>query len=132
MASLAILAALFFASLIAWRVWLVLIALAACARVPPPVPDEPAPVYTVMVALFREGDTLASLARALGELRWPADRLEILLLLETGDTQTAAAVGALTWPANTRTIHVPPGCPQTKPRALNYGLLQARGKYVCS
>lgn len=89
------------------------------------------PVYTVLVPLYRETGAISGLAAALSRLDWPANRLDLLLLLEAGDDETQAAVGAADWPAGTRRLIVPSGVPQTKPRALNYGLQYARGTMVC-
>ena len=89
------------------------------------------PVYTVLVPLYRESGAIAGLAAALSRLDWPEHRLDVLLLLEAGDDETEAAVRAASWPTGTRRLVVPKGSPQTKPRALNYGLQYARGTMAC-
>jgi len=63
-------------------------------------------------------------------LRHPAARLDVKLLIETGDDATAFALRRQLWPAGTEMLVVPPGPPRTKPRALNYGLARARGEFV--
>lgn len=63
-------------------------------------------------------------------LDYPADRLDLKLLIETGDEATRAALLAQVWPEGTELLVLPPGLPRTKPRALNYGLERARGTYV--
>lgn len=123
-----------FAVLVASRIALFLVA--TTPGFPGPARAEPPegislPVYTVLVPLYREARAVAGLARALSRLEWPASRLDLILLLEEGDTETAAAVDRAEWPAGTRTLVVPPGTPQTKPRALNYGLQYARGTMAC-
>jgi cellulose synthase/poly-beta-1,6-N-acetylglucosamine synthase-like glycosyltransferase len=89
------------------------------------------PVYTVIVALYQENArTVNALLGALGELDYPQEKLDVLLLLERDDPETWAAIegaGGRPW---LRVVEVPPGSPRTKPRALNYGLAAARGEFV--
>lgn len=122
-----------FALLVAWRTWLLLVATTPGFNRPPQF--SPAtrslPVYTILVALYHEGDTIRGLANALRNLSWPERAKEVILLTEDGDEMTARAIGLANWPAGTRVITLPPGAPRTKPRALNYGLAHARGEYVC-
>jgi glycosyltransferase XagB len=88
------------------------------------------PHYTVMVPLFREARVLPGLVQSLQALVYPRAKLEILLVLEAVDTEMQAAVLAMRLPGNFRTVVVPHGAPQTKPKALNYALQFARGAYV--
>ncbi|MFN7178553.1 glycosyltransferase family 2 protein [Hyphomonas sp.] len=88
------------------------------------------PVYTLLIALKDEAETAAQLAEAIRALDYPADRLDVKLLIEQGDGQTRAALLAQDWPAGTQLLTVPPGLPRTKPRALNYGLGRAVGEFV--
>jgi hypothetical protein len=111
----------------------VLAALApACREVPAPacVADEEAPVYSVLVPLFREGGVLPCLLQALEALDYPRAKLEVLLVLEAADLDTQAALSSLHLPPAFRTVIVPEGGPRTKPKALNYALQLARGDYV--
>lgn len=96
------------------------------------MPGAPAgwPVYTLLIALKDEAETAPQLAAAIRALDYPADRLDIKLLIETGDASTRHALRAQRWPAGTELLVVPPGLPRTKPRALNYGLARARGTFV--
>ena len=96
---------------------------------PPPLADADLPTVTVLVPLFREAAVLADLVAAVARLDYPARLMEVMLLLEEADTATIAAARALT-PAGWRTIVVPPGSPQTKPRACNVGLALAGGDVV--
>lgn len=121
-----------FAALTFWRIALLVASFSLRAgTVPPPVPSGYLPIYTVMVALYREDGAIPGLAAALSAIDWPATRLEVLLLMEEADTLTQAAVARADWPAGTRRLVVPPGRPQTKPRALNFGLQHVRGRHVC-
>jgi cellulose synthase/poly-beta-1,6-N-acetylglucosamine synthase-like glycosyltransferase len=93
----------------------------------------PLPRYTVLVPLYREPLVVESLLTALAALDYPAERLEVLLLLEADDTATHAAAlaqSALMTRASARVVVVPAGLPRTKPRACNHGLELARGELV--
>lgn len=93
-------------------------------------PDEHLPLYTVLVPLFREARILPTLVERLTRLDYPPECLEVLLLIESDDEQTQSAARQFPLPPHVRSILVPPGRPQTKPRALNIGLHEARGDYV--
>lgn len=98
-----------------------------------PKPKEPPPcdlpTVTVLVPLFREAAIFPELAAALANLDYPAHLLEVIILLEACDTATIAAARAHA-PAGWRIVTVPPGSPQTKPRACNVGLVLASGALV--
>lgn len=88
------------------------------------------PVYTLLIALKDEAESAAQLAAAICNLDYPRGRLDVKLLIETGDHSTREALQLQPWPAGTQLLIVPPGMPRTKPRALNYGLRSARGEFV--
>jgi cellulose synthase/poly-beta-1,6-N-acetylglucosamine synthase-like glycosyltransferase len=91
------------------------------------IDDSRLPVYTVAVPLFRESATLDQLIGALAALDYPAAKLEILILVEEIDWSTRRALAARDLPPFMQVIVVPRGLPQTKPRALNIALAEARG-----
>lgn len=92
--------------------------------------DAALPMYTVLVPVFREANIVGDLVRNLEVLDWPKDRLEVLVLIEAEDLETRQAVLDAEPPSWMRIVIVPPGSPQTKPRACNVGLAMARGEYV--
>jgi len=101
---------------------------------PPPLlatrrPDE-MPVYTVLVALYREADIIPDLLVSLGKLAWPRSKLEIKLVCESDDTETLAAIRAQDLRSYIEVIEVPPQGPRTKPKALSYALPLATGEFV--
>ena len=98
--------------------------------VAPPLPPEQLPIYTILVPLFRETAVLQQLVHALGCMQYPVDKLDIKLILEEGDKAMHVAVAKLNLPSHYDVIIVPTGKPQTKPRALNYAMLFARGSLV--
>lgn len=88
------------------------------------------PVYTVLVPAFREAAVLPILARALTELDYPHDRLDVKLLLEEDDQETLRVARDLRLPNFISIVTVPKSDPQTKPKACNYGLQLARGEFT--
>lgn len=88
------------------------------------------PVYSLLIALKDEAASAAQLSAAIRALDYPAGRLDVKLLIETGDLETEEALLCERWPAGTELLVLPPGLPRTKPRALNYGLARARGEFV--
>ena len=93
-------------------------------------PDSALPTYTVLVPAFHEPEIVEGLVRALEAIEYPRDKLEVKLLLEQGDDATIAATRRIRTALPLKVLVVPPGKPQTKPRALNFGLLWSRGEIV--
>jgi cellulose synthase/poly-beta-1,6-N-acetylglucosamine synthase-like glycosyltransferase len=120
---------LFFLSVVALRL---LCLMPPLRRTPPPEPIEERelPPYSVLVPLFRETAVLGQLVGALARLRYPAEKLDIKLILEEEDVAMQAAVAQLLLPPCFDVIVVPAGRPQTKPRALNYALSFCRGELL--
>jgi cellulose synthase/poly-beta-1,6-N-acetylglucosamine synthase-like glycosyltransferase len=103
------------------------------ARPPAPLPrgrDAELPLYTILVPLYREAAVVPGLVQALMRLDYPKPRLEVLFVLESDDEETRAALAALALPTVFDIVIVPAGLPRTKPRALNFALQRARGRYV--
>ncbi len=123
-------AGLFFLSVVALRVF----CLWPAAMPPSPAlklqPESNLPVYTVLVPVFRETAVLAQLLRALFRLNYPAGKLDIKIIVEETDLAMRRALASCRLPAHFEIIVVPPGMPQTKPRALNYALQFARGSLL--
>ncbi len=88
------------------------------------------PVISVMVPLFHEDDIAPRLIRRLGQLGYPEELLDILLIVEEEDHQTRAALTGRSLPGWMRIITVPHGPIRTKPRALNYALDFCRGSII--
>jgi cellulose synthase/poly-beta-1,6-N-acetylglucosamine synthase-like glycosyltransferase len=110
--------------------------LGAAMASPPPetraadLPDRALPIYTVIVALYREAEVVHQLVAALQDLDYPPAKLDIKLVLEEADRDTADALAVLDLPASMEIIVAPRGPPQTKPRALNVALALARGAFT--
>jgi cellulose synthase/poly-beta-1,6-N-acetylglucosamine synthase-like glycosyltransferase len=94
------------------------------------VPDDDLPVYTVLVPAYHEPEVIGQLVANLGQLDYPTDKLEVLLLLEEDDDVTITAVQNVSLPPYMRVMLVPAGGPRTKPNACNWGLLHSTGTLV--
>ncbi|MBB4404777.1 glycosyltransferase family 2 protein [Agrobacterium radiobacter] len=88
------------------------------------------PVYTVLVALYREEAVVGQLIGALERLDWPRSRLDIKLVCEADDDATIEAIRRINPGPHIEVVRVPPSLPRTKPKALTYALSGARGAFV--
>lgn len=87
------------------------------------------PPYTVLVPLHREEAVLPGLIDTIHRLDYPADRLQVLLLVERDDDTTRPALDRLELPPEFEVVLVPEGGPRTKPNACNVGLARATGEF---
>ncbi|HET8912650.1 MAG TPA: glycosyltransferase, partial [Ktedonobacteraceae bacterium] len=92
--------------------------------------DADWPPYTVLCPLYKEPQVISQFVKAMKELDYPEEKLQILFLTEEDDQETRRAILALHLPHHFHVITVPDGSPRTKPRACNYGLVEATGAYV--
>lgn len=99
---------------------------AAAAR----IPDDELPIYTVLVPVFGEANVVGGLVGHLRQLDYPQEKLEVLLLMEEEDAPTIEAARAARPPDTVKFVIVPPGRPQTKPRACNLGLVFSHGEFL--
>jgi glycosyltransferase XagB len=96
----------------------------------PDAADPDLPRYTVLVPLCREANVIPQLAAALSGLHYPAAKLQILLLLESYDTETQEAAAAANLPDHFEILIAPDAGPRTKPKACNFGFEHATGDIV--
>ena len=88
------------------------------------------PVYSVLVPMYKEPETLKQMVAALTAMDYPADKKDVQILLEADDDLTLNAARALTLPPGFRVTEIPPSFPRTKPKACNIGLYLAQGDYL--
>ena len=127
---------LFYAAFSGYKLWLALHALRSDLELP--VSDEEVaalderdlPVYTILVPLYREAGVVGKLTSAIAALDYPRAKLDVKLIVEDDDDETIEALRSMFLPGHFRLVVVPNAQPKTKPKACNYGLLQAEGKYV--
>lgn len=103
---------------------------AALARSEEDMPEAALPGYTLLVPLFREGNVVQRLVRNLAALDYPPERRQVLLLIESDDAETLAALAGFALPPGFVIFRIPPGTPRTKPRALNAALPFANGELL--
>lgn len=96
----------------------------------PPLPDRDLPTYTIIAPHYREASVAAQFVAALKALDYPAAKLEVKLVLELDDVETAAALRREGLRPNMEIVVAPIGAPRTKPRARNVALPLARGKLL--
>lgn len=92
--------------------------------------DRDLPIYTVLVPMYQEEKVLPKLAYAIRSLDYPLSKLDVKLVLEEDDEATIAAAKEQGLESIFEIIRVPHSLPKTKPKACNYALNFARGKYV--
>lgn len=88
------------------------------------------PRYTVVAALYDEVEALPGLIEALKALDYPAEKLDVKLVLEADDAWTQLAAEVLKLPSSFEILIAPATGPRTKPKALNCALPFARGDLV--
>lgn len=92
--------------------------------------DADWPPYTILCPLYKEAQVVAQFVKSMRAIDYPANKLQILFLTEEDDVETRKAILALHLPPHFEVLTVPDGSPRTKPRACNYGLVEATGQYV--
>lgn len=92
--------------------------------------DVDLPVYTIMVPVFKEKEVLKQLIESIEALNYPKEKLDVKLLFEETDKETIEAARAIRPPGYFEFLVVPDAIPRTKPKAINYGLVSARGIYT--
>lgn len=88
------------------------------------------PIYTILVPMYKEPDTLHILSSALRKMDYPLSKLDIKLILEEDDEETIKTAKSLGLEGIFEIIRVPDSPPRTKPKACNYALKFARGEFV--
>lgn len=97
---------------------------------PRPAAPEDFPVYSIVVALYREAGQVPDLVRALDRLDWPATRREVLLVCEADDPDTIGAIVRTGLPQGFELVLCPPALPRTKPKALQFALPLCSGAFT--
>lgn len=94
------------------------------------IPDDELPVYTVLVPAYNEPEVVDDLIGAMAAMEYPADKLQVLLLLEADDDVTIKAAQRCAQADAITIVLVPPAEPRTKPKACNYGMHFATGAFI--
>lgn len=88
------------------------------------------PKITLLIPLYKEPESAPMLIASLKALDYPPELLDVKLILEASDDETAAALAMLSLPPFIETLTAPAGMPQTKPRALNFAMEFVNGDII--
>jgi cellulose synthase/poly-beta-1,6-N-acetylglucosamine synthase-like glycosyltransferase len=131
-----LLSTLFYTTLVIYKLRLVWHSLSSTAEIDiqpdeiAALKDEELPIYSVIVPMYMEPETLPRLVKALAAMDYPADKKDVQLLLEADDDATVNAAAKLTMPPGFRVTLIPASFPRTKPKACNIGLALAKGEFL--
>lgn len=100
------------------------------AALRPPLEDRQLPVYSILIPLYKEAESVPVLVKAMAALDYPPEKLDIKLVVEADDALTRAAIANATLPPFMEEVAVPAIGPRTKPKALNMALAFTRGSFV--
>ena len=92
--------------------------------------NEDCPSFSILCPLYKEKEILSQFVKAMIDLDYPKDKLEIHLLLEEDDLGTINKAYEISPPPYFSIEVVPDSQPRTKPKALNWGLAHSKGDYV--
>jgi cellulose synthase/poly-beta-1,6-N-acetylglucosamine synthase-like glycosyltransferase len=92
--------------------------------------DVDLPIYSILVPMYHEPESVQRVVEGLKNLDYPADKKDIQLLLEEDDAATRNAAAQVALPPGFRITVIPPSFPRTKPKACNIGLEEAKGTYL--
>lgn len=106
---------------------LAMIASAGSERAYIPISDRDLPTYSVLVPIYREARIVPRLIERLNRIDYPRAKLDIKILVEADDVETRMVLASLELPPFFEVIVCPLDKPRTKPRALNIGLIYAKG-----
>ncbi len=93
------------------------------------IPENELPTYTILCPLYKEWHVLPQFVKAINDLDYPKEKLQVLLLLEEDDEESINRINSMNLPFYFQKLVVPHSMPKTKPKACNYGLHYATGKY---
>jgi cellulose synthase/poly-beta-1,6-N-acetylglucosamine synthase-like glycosyltransferase len=93
------------------------------------IPESAWPMYTIFCPLYKESGVIGQFAQAMGQLDYPHNKLQVMLLLEENDAETIDAARRLELPEFVQIVIVPHSLPKTKPKACNFGLTLAKGEF---
>lgn len=92
--------------------------------------DEELPIYSILCPLYKEAHILPQFIKGLEKMDWPKEKLDVIILLESDDTESIKTFNLMSPPQYMRSVVVPNSIPKTKPKACNYGLAFVKGAYT--
>jgi cellulose synthase/poly-beta-1,6-N-acetylglucosamine synthase-like glycosyltransferase len=97
---------------------------------PTGLPWSELPLYSVLVPLRDEANMVEQLCAAMARINYPAEKLDIIFVVEGRSPATVAAVRRHLSDARFSVLVVPDMLPRTKPKALDYALPLCRGEFL--
>src|SRR5581483_6186777 len=97
---------------------------------PARIADDQLPTYSIIAALYREAVSVEHLVSCLRQLDYPAEKLDIKLVIESDDIETQRAIERLQLGPPFEIIVAPEAGPRTKPKALNAALPFVHGAFT--
>lgn len=94
------------------------------------IDEKELPIYTILIPVYKEKEVIKTLIKNIENIDYPQYKLDVCILLEEDDVETIEVINSMNLPGNYRAVIVPDCKPRTKPKACNYGLIRAKGKYV--
>ncbi|MCE1236395.1 MAG: glycosyltransferase [Hyphomicrobiales bacterium] len=96
----------------------------------PPVAEADLPSYAVLAPVHREAAVVEDLVAHLAALDYPADRLDVRIVVEADDVDTRRAAERAVRDTPFDLVVVPPSRPRTKPKALDFALQSVDADFV--
>ncbi len=120
-------------ALIVFKVYVVSITFRLPPQPPKGLSDEDKkdlPVISVILPVYKEKEVLPQLCQRMADMDYPADKLDLIFIFESGDDETINAFVQLEKPAHFKGLVSPDVQPKTKPKALNVALRETRGEFL--
>ena len=92
--------------------------------------EDTLPIYTILVPMYRESEVIKYLVQRIEKLDYPKWKLDVRLLLEQDDKETIKTIKDMKLPEYYVMVIVPNSRPKTKPKACNYGMINAKGSLI--
>ncbi len=92
--------------------------------------DANLPVYTIIAALYDEAKLVDELLRNFEQFNYPFEKLDVIFAIEQNDHATRQAIEARKTRIPIRVVICPDTKLRTKPKALNFALPFARGRFT--
>lgn len=88
------------------------------------------PIYSILLPVYKEAKIFKNLVKSIKRIDYPAKSLDVKILIEEDDLETLKLAKSIDLPAYFEIVEIPLTQPRTKPKACNYGLKYAKGKYI--
>ena len=94
------------------------------------VPDHQLPDFSIIFPLKNENEVIHQTIQALQALDYPAELVQVIVVVEDSDQVTRSSLQQIKLPAHFEILDIPEMPPFTKGRALLHALALAKGTYI--